>query len=71
MKNDMSESKAGQFGNRMKAAWGLTDEEVALFASDPEEFYEALREKRGINRNDAEKKIQEMWTSLRRKPHAA
>lgn len=48
----------------IKKNWGrLSDEEIKLHSSQPDQFYSKLKEKHGVNKEDAQKRLSEIKTS--------
>jgi uncharacterized protein YjbJ (UPF0337 family) len=55
------EGKFEQMKGGIKKTWGkLTDDEIALFNGNKEQFYGKVKEKYGIAKEDAEKQMKEM-----------
>ena len=61
MNKDQIQGRYEKLKGRMKQTWGrLTDDDLALFQGQEEEFYGRLQEKYGLARQAAEKLIKEM-----------
>jgi uncharacterized protein YjbJ (UPF0337 family) len=50
---------------KIKETWGkLGDEDIKLYSGNREQFFAKLKEKQGVSKEDAEKKIQEIEKSV-------
>lgn len=53
-----------KFNAEIKKTWSkLSDEDLKLQSTQPEQFFAKLQEKQGVNKVDAEKKLAELKTS--------
>lgn len=58
-----SNSKSSKLSVRIKETWNkLTDEEIGFQASKPDRFYEAVKNKYSINKDEAEKTVRKLET---------
>lgn len=57
--------KTLQMTARMKETWsGLSDEDIRLYGSNREQFFTKLKEKQGVSKEDAQKRMQEIEKTL-------
>jgi len=71
MKDHQTQNEAQRLESRIKAAWGLSQNEAARFSTNEEEFFKKLEAEHGVSRNEAERKIHEIKSSLRKTADAA
>jgi len=58
MNNDQAEGNFKQLKGKIKETWGkLTDDDIALFNGQRDQFFGKLQEQYGIAKEEAEKKI--------------
>ena len=61
MNKEQIEGKWEQFKGEVKKTWGkLTDDEIAYFNGESERFYGAVKEKYGIAKEEATKRVKEL-----------
>lgn len=64
MNKDQVDGKFEQLKGEIKKTWGkLTDNDIAQYNGSREKFLGAVKEKQGIEREAAEKRLKEMETS--------
>lgn len=60
MNKEQMDGNWEQFKGKVRQAWGkLTDDDVALYKGNAQEFYGRLKEKQGIAREEAEKQMKQ------------
>ena len=58
------EAKAEKLNAEIKKSWNkLSDDDVKLFAAQPEQFFAKLKEKQGVSKEDAQKRLTEIKAS--------
>jgi uncharacterized protein YjbJ (UPF0337 family) len=61
MNQDQIKGKGQQLKGKIKEAFGqLTDDEVAMYEGQRDKFFGMLREKYGVAKEDAEKRIKQL-----------
>ena len=64
MNQDQVEGKLGQLTGKIKETWGkLSDNDIALVNGKREQFFGKLQELYGLNKEDAEKRFNELEKS--------
>jgi hypothetical protein len=66
-----SQDPTKQLERKLKAIWSLTDDEMDLFSIDQREFYRKVEDLHGITRDEAERKVREIQTSMQKAVQAA
>jgi uncharacterized protein YjbJ (UPF0337 family) len=57
--NKPAQEKAGMMKTEIKKAWNkLTDEDVGLYESQPDQFFARVKEKHGFSREQTEKRLE-------------
>ena len=61
MNKEQASGKFNQLKGQIKKTWGkLTDDDIALYEGNAEEFFGKVEEKYGIDKETAEKRLKEM-----------
>jgi hypothetical protein len=61
---DVAAATPDMLNTEIKKAWDkLSDEDVAAYATKPDQFFAAVREKHGTTRDDAQKRLKEIKTA--------
>ena len=64
MNKEQVQGKAQQLSGSIKSTWGkLTDDEVAFYSGQQDKFFGALKEKYGLAKEEAQKKLKEIEAS--------
>ncbi|MDP2206798.1 MAG: hypothetical protein Q8K65_10890 [Alphaproteobacteria bacterium] len=54
-----TQDKAGMIKTEIKKAWNkLTDEDVSLYETQPEQFFASVKDKHGFSREQTEKRLE-------------
>ncbi len=61
MNNEQVKGNVQQMSGKIKEMWGrLTDDEIALYSGQRDQFFGKLTEKYGIAKEEAEKRMQDL-----------
>ena len=61
-RNDKSSKESAQkLNTKIKETWsGLSDEDIKLYATKPDQFFSKLQEKQKVSKEDAQKQMKQM-----------
>lgn len=63
MQNAPQNSKSS-IGSEIRKIWSkVTDEDIALYEKKPDQFFSRLKEKHGVSKEDAQKRLKDMKTA--------
>jgi galactose-1-phosphate uridylyltransferase len=62
--DESAEKQNAMVSAEIKKSWSkLSDDDIKLYATQPDSFFTKLKEKQGINREDAQKRLAEIKSS--------
>lgn len=63
MQNESQNNKAS-IGSEIRKVWSkITDQDIALYEDQPDQFFLKLKEKHGVSQEDAQKRLKAMKTA--------